>query len=185
MATQTLVQAATRTQSLGADERWAVVDINRIIDVIANMMPGALLTDPASKVGTTLTTAWRTEPFTFSFRGLGVTTAAQEKVFTGTTHDLAQNKQAWYVLSVQSNGTSFTITKAADQAIGTDLLPTAPDNEPVIGYLKLVATAAGGTWVGGTDTLVVGAKIASVTFTDIFLPKKIGNEGGIAITRGA
>lgn len=146
---------------------------NRLVDDVAalgfalsNVMSGAVLSAPGNKVGTGSNLKWRAEAFSFTFRGKITAAVAQEKVFTASTHDLAQNKQAWYVLSTQTDGTTYTITKAADQTIGTDVYPTGPDNEVIVGFLKLVATAAGGTWVGNTDALAVGAKIASITFVD-------------------
>lgn len=161
------------------------LSINKLIDDVAalafaiqNLMPGAVLSAPANKIGTTSALKWRAEAFTFTFRGKVTAAAAQEKVFTGTTHDLAQNKQAWYVLTTQTDGTTFTITKAADQTIGTDVYPTAPDNEIIVGFLKLVAMASGGTWVGNTDALTVGLKIASATFVDN------GAVGTAALTAG-
>jgi hypothetical protein len=145
-----------------------VDDVAAIAAAVLNMMPGALVSAPAGKQGTTSALKWRTEAFSFTFRGKITAAAAQEKVFTGTTHDLAASKQAWYVLSVQTDGTTFTITKAADQNVGTDVYPTAPDNEIIVGFLKLV-NGAGGAWVGNTDNPAAGAgagPLVSATFSD-------------------
>lgn len=153
---------------------------NALCDTVSMMMPGVLTSAAASKKGTSSAKTWRTEGFTFRFRGLNVSAAAQEKAFTATTHDVAASKQAWFALSVQSNGTSFTITKAADQTIGTDVLPTGPDNEIIVGYLKIV-TGSGGIWDATTDDLAAGAgsgPVVSVTFADNPPVKKVGIKAG-------
>lgn len=139
---------------------------NRLAWAVAHMMPGVLLSDPATKTGTTAATAWRSEAFTFMFRGKKVSAAAQEKAFTATTHDVAASKEAWFVLSVQSDGTTFVITKGADQTIGTQVLPIAPDNEVPVAYLKIV-TNAGGIWDASSDDLSESeANVDEVEFVD-------------------
>lgn len=163
--TARLTTKSRRTTRKGQDVDDLIIQFNRLVRQVAMMMPGVTLTDPSSKAGTSDAKTWRTEIFTFLFRGLNVTTAAQEKAFTGTTHDVAASKEAWFVLSVQSNGSSFTITKATDQTIGTQLLPTGPDNEVIVGYLQIITGVTG--WTANTDDLAAdGAKIASYTFYD-------------------
>lgn len=164
-----------------------VTDVENLRRQVTYMMPGAVLTAPASKAGTSSAKTWRTEAFTFTFRGKIVSAAAQEKAFTATTHDVAASKEAWFVLSLQSNGTSFTITKGADQTIGTVVLPISPDDEVVIGYLKIV-TGAGGIWDASTDDLAVSGNITSFAFTDApgiaaagLTGAAIGDSSGVAI----
>ena len=141
---QETISPVTLTGASGSDVRALTVAVNKLIRQVSGcMMPGCLLTDPATKKGTSSEKTWRAEAFSFTFRGLHVSAAAQEKAFTATTHDVAASKEAWYVLSTQSNGTSFTITKAADQTIGTKVLPTTPDNEVAIAWLKIVTNAGG------------------------------------------
>jgi len=129
------------------------------------MMPGVLLSDPATKTGTTSAKTWRAEAFTFKFRGKTTSAAAQEKALTATTHDVAASKEAWYLLTTQADGTTFTITKAADQTIGTQVLPTCPDNEVPIAYMKIVTNATG--FDATTDDLAVGTGIVSLDFYDL------------------
>ena len=175
------VLSRKKTARRNSDQDLAVVMLNRLAIQLSWMMPGVVTSDPASKTGTTAATTWRTEIFNFRFRGLNVTTAAQEKAFTATTHDVAASKEAWFVLSVQSNGSSFTITKASDQTIGTVVLPTGPDNEIIVGYLQIVTGVTG--WAATADDLTAdGAKIASYAFTDSPYVKLIGNEAGTART---
>lgn len=169
--------AGTTTSSVsttykGQDVRDLIVQFNKLVDDVEElrrgvsyMMPGVVLTDPANKAGTTANTAWRTEAFTFTFRGKITSAAAQEKALTATTHDVAASKEAWYVLSVQTDGTSFTITKAADQTIGTVVLPTTPDNEVPVGYMQIV-TGAGGIFDASTDALTVSGNITAIAWTD-------------------
>jgi hypothetical protein len=145
-----------------------------------SVMPGVVLSAPANKKGTTAATAWRTEAFTFTFRGLEVAAVAQEKALTATSMDVAASKEAWYSLSVQSNGTSFTITKAADQTIGTKVLATTPDNEVLVGRMQIV-TGSGGIFDASTDDLAVGGNVVSIAFEDASSFKKIG-VNGVAIT---
>lgn len=158
-----------------SDQRFTAVQVNNLIaDVerlrlaLETVMPGGVITAPANKKGTTSEKTWRTEAFTFKFRGKTVSAAAQEKAFTATTHDVAADKEAWYVLSVQSDGTTFTITKAADQTPGTVVLPIAPDNEVIVGYLKIV-TSAGGIFDATTDDVEVAGFIIAVVFSDAAL----------------
>lgn len=145
--------------------RAMAVLLNKLVRQVSYMMPGVLTSDPASKTGTTAATAWRTEAFTFLFRGKNTSAAAQEKAFTATTHDVAASKEAWFVLSVQADGTTFTITKGADQTIGTEVRPTAPDNEVVVGYAKMV-TGAGGIFDASTDAFAVAGNVVSLDFED-------------------
>lgn len=144
-----------------------VNDVERLADAMRRMMPGVLLSDAANKTGTTSAAKWRTEAFTFTFRGKITSAAAAETAFTATTHDVAASKQAIFCLSVQTDGTTFTITKAADQTIGTDVYPTGPDNEILVGYLTLV-TGAGGIFDASTDDVTAGAgNLVTVTFADV------------------
>lgn len=180
----------------GGSKRDLIIQFNKLIDDVAELargvamgvMPGMVLTAPATKTGTSAATAWRSEAMTFTFRGKITSAAAQEKAFTATTHDVAASKQAWFALSLQTDGTTFTITKAADQTIGTDVYATTPDNEVLIARLKIV-TGAGGIWDASTDNLAVGGNVVSVTFQDApgiaaagQLAAKIGNSSGTAIT---
>lgn len=157
---------ATKENAFKSEVYSLRVQFNALAWAVAHMMPGVLLSDPATKAGTTSAKTWRSEAFTFTFRGKRVSAAAQEKAFTATTHDVGASKEAWFVLSVQSNGTTFTITKGADQTIGTQVLPIAPDNEAIVGYLKIV-TNAGGLWDASTDDLAATvANVDSVMFVD-------------------
>jgi hypothetical protein len=138
--------------------------VNSLARVVASQMPGVLLSDPATKTGTTSAKTWRAEAFTFKFRGLTVSAAAQEKALTATTHDVAASKEAWFVLTTQADGTTFTITKAADQTIGTQVLPTAPDNEVIIAYMQIVTNATG--FDATTDDLAEGTGVDDLNFYD-------------------
>lgn len=152
--------------------RQLVIEHNKMVDDIealrgslALAMPGVLTSDPALKAGTTAATTLRSEAFAFNFRGKAVSAPAAETAFTATTHDVAATKEAWYVLSVQSDGTTLTITKAADQTVGTVVLPVAPDNEVVVGYCGIVSGSSG--FNATTDDLAVaGTIITALTFTD-------------------
>lgn len=152
-------------EELKASHNLLVADVENIRRQMSYMMPGVVLSAPASKTGTSAATAWRTEAFTFTFRGKITSAAAQEKAFTATTHDVAASKEAWYVLSLQTDGTSFTITKGADQTIGTVVLPTGPDNEIIVAYLGIV-TNASGIFDASTADLAAGGNVTSVTFVD-------------------
>lgn len=164
-----------------------VDDMEELRRAVTLLMPGVLLSAPATKTGTTSAKTWRAEAFTFTFRGKTTSAAAQEKAFTATTHDVAASKEAWFALSVQTDGTTFTITKAADQTIGTVLLPTTPDNEILIAHLGIVTGSTG--FDATTDDLAVaGTIIASLTFTDapalgsaLFTAAKVANDQGVVI----
>ena len=142
--------------------------VNKLVAHALFGMPGCLTSAPAAKTGTTSAKTWRTELFTFATRGLLQSKAAVETAFTATTHDVAASRQAWFVLSIASGG-ALTITKAADQVIGTDLLPEAPDNQVVVAYAKLTTTA-GGLWDATTDDFNVpggpGNRVAALSIID-------------------
>jgi hypothetical protein len=178
---QTNVEPSVGTSFTNADLHDLKIQFNRLVDLVSHLMPGVPLTDAESKAGTTDATTWRTEAFTFTFRGKTTSAAAAETAFTNSTHDVAASKEAWFVLSVQTNGTTFTITKGADQTIGTKVLPTTPDNEVPVAYLQIVTGATG--WLATDDDLAAdGAKIASYEFWDVPSVKKIGNESGVEVT---
>jgi hypothetical protein len=176
------ILARKRTTRADSDQDNHLIQYNRMAQLlISSMMPGCLTSAPGNKTGTSAATAWRTEAFTFRFRGQNASAAAQEKALTGTTHDVAASKEAWAVLTVRADGTTFTITQAADQTIGTVVLPTNVDNEVVVGYLQIVTGVTGFT--AGTDDLVAdGAKIASLTFVDIPHLSLIGTPSGVQRT---
>lgn len=173
---------STKTSFKDSDVRNLIEYVNQLSALVAgSLMPGCLLSDPATKTGTSSAKTWRTEAFTFTFRGKQTSAAAQEKAFTATTHDVAASKEAWFVLSVQTDGTTFTITKGADQTIGTKVLPTTPDNEIPVAWLKMT-TGAGGIWDASTDDLTVSGNVASLTFYDAPNVKLIADVAGVEIT---
>lgn len=160
-----------RAMETGGSNHETTVNLNKLVDDVENlrravsyMMPGVVLTAPATKTGTTSAKAWRNEAFTYATRGLIESKAAAETAFTATTHDVAASKEAWFVLSIAAGGT-LTITKAADQTIGTVVLPSGPDNQVVVAYLQIVTGTTG--FDATTDDLAVaGTIITSLTFTD-------------------
>jgi hypothetical protein len=165
-----------------------VDDVEAVRGAVALAMPGVLTSDPALKTGTTSAKTIRAEAFTFNFRGKAVSAAAVETAFTATTHDVAASKEAWFSLSVQSDGTTFTITKAADATIGTVILPIGPDNEVIVGYVGIV-TGTSGFNATTDDLAVAGTIITALTFTDApavgtgsLTAAKIGDRLGAAIT---
>lgn len=188
-----------RTSLKDSDLQDLLVNYNLLVEDVAELargvamgvMPGMVLTAPATKTGTSAATDWRSEAFTFTFRGKITSAAAAETAFTDNTHDVAASKQAWFSLSLQTNGTSFTITKAADQTIGTDVYATTPDNEVLVARLKIVTGVTG--WAATADDLTAdGSKIASLTFQDApgiaaagQLAAKIGNPAGTVISSSA
>jgi hypothetical protein len=144
---------------------------NKLVDAVSLMMPGALRSAPALKTGTTSNLTWRSEAFTFLARGQALAKAAAETAFTATTHDIAASKQAWYALSIQAGGT-LVITKAADQDPGVQVYPIAPDNEVIVGYLRL-QTGSGGIFDATTHAVVAGvSNLVAVEYYDApFLDK--------------
>lgn len=146
--------------------------VNRLVAQVCLMMPGVVLSAPAVKAGTSAATAWRSEAFTFAARGKVEAKAAAETALTATTHDTAASKEAWYVLSVAAGGT-LTITKGADQTIGTKVLPTVPDNQVAVGYMQIV-TGSGGIFDASTDDLSVSDNIASIAFYDAPVLNTVG-----------
>jgi hypothetical protein len=177
MASSVAKRKSTMTAFTGSDVRELVIQHNRLARMVAmQSMPGVLLSDPATKTGTTSAKKWRAEAFTFTFRGKITSAAAQEKAFeSDTSHDVAASKEAWFVLTTRTDGTTFTITKGADQTIGTRLLPTNIDNEVVIGWLQIVTGSTG--FDATTDDLAVaGTIIASLAFHDAEFVELVADE---------
>ena len=176
------VDQSTRTGFLGSDVATMADLLNRLVRVVAyQCMPGVVLTAPSVTTGTSSAKTWRSEAFTFTFRGKEVSAAAKETALTATTHDVAASKEAWFALSVQSDGTTFTITKAADQTVGTRVLPSTPDNEVLVGLAKVV-TGSGGPFDATTDDFDVGGNITALTFYDAEVLSLVGNESDVEIT---
>lgn len=126
-----------------------ITDVETLRAHLVDGSDGVLLSAPAVKAGTTDDTTLRNEACTIQIRGSGsISVAAAETAFTATTHDVASAKEAYFVLSVQSDGSSITITKGADADVGSAVKPAAPVNEVILGYV-LVAGAFDAT----TDTL--------------------------------
>lgn len=173
------ITSSVKTAFAGDMASEVVIQFNKLLTVVSGMMPGLLTSAPASKAGTTAATAWRTEDFGVRHRGKELTASAQEKAFTATTHDTAASKESWYVLSVQSDASTFTITKGADQTIGTKLLPTVPDNEVAVSYLQMI-TGAGGIWDASTDDLAVGGNVVTLVFEDMPAVQYIGSGSPLA-----
>lgn len=176
IASSMAVVQSTRTGFVGSDLRNVVNVVNALVRAVAyQAMPGVVLTAPANKKGTSAETAWRTEAFTFTFRGKEVAAAAQEKALTATTHDVAASKEAWFALSVQSDGSTFTVTKGADQTPGTRVLPVTPDNEVLVGLLQIV-TGAGGIFDASSADIETAANVTTVAFYDPAVLTLIGDE---------
>lgn len=175
------VQKTKRTQRIGSDMHELAVQFNALANQVSHMMPGVILSAPAAKTGTTAATAWRTEAFTFTFRGKTTSAAAQEKAFTATSHDTAASKEAWYYLSVQTDGTTFVITKAADQTIGTKVLPTIPDNEVLVAVAQVI-TGSGGAFDATTHDFSVSSNIVTLNIYDAAYVKQVGNGAGVAFS---
>lgn len=174
-------RAETKEHGWKSEVKALREEFNNLAWQVAHSMPGVVLSDPALKAGTSSDITLRTETFTFTFRGLVVSAAAAETAFTDTTHDVAASKEAWFVLSVQTDGTTFTITKAADQTIGTKVLPTAPDNEVIVGYLGMVSGASG--FNANTDTLEEdGTIITSLDYVSAKFVRTVNIADGTAIT---
>lgn len=174
------VQSSTRTSFPGSDAHYLLDLVNRLARIVAGQMPGCLLSAPAVKAGTSAATAWRSEAFTLNARGKTFAVSAQEKALTATSHDIAASKEAWYVLSVQVDGSTFTITKGADQTIGTKVLPVTPDNEIAVGYMQII-TGSGGIFDASSDDLAVGGNVATINFFDAPHVTVIGDEAGTEI----
>lgn len=179
-----VVKPTTLDGIYNGEQRAQTLLLNNIVKAMGFMMPGILLSDPGSKKGTSSEKAWRTEACSFTFRGKRTAAAAQEKALTATTHDVAASKQAWFALSVQTDGTTFTITKAADQTVGTDVYPTIPDNEICFGFMKIV-TGAGGIFDATTDDLEPSGTTTGIQTVEWFDNPGlalIGNESSVAVS---
>jgi hypothetical protein len=157
-------RSAVRTEGWKSEARALREEFNNLARQVSYMMPGVLLSKPGLRQGTTSAVKIAVEDFTFACRGLVQSKSSAEVAFTDTTHDIAASKEAWYTVSIASGGT-VTITKGADQTIGTVLLAIAPDNEVVVGYIGVVTGVTG--FNANTDDFEAdGSKIASIRYID-------------------
>jgi hypothetical protein len=142
--------------------------LNRVVVTLASYgQPGVVTTACVNSKGSSSAKAWKVTDGVAYFRGKAVALATAETALTATTHDTAASKESWYVLSQQTGGTK-TITKGADQTIGTVVLPAVPDNEIAIGWMQII-TGAGGIFDATTDDLTptgTTTGIAVINFYD-------------------
>ena len=107
----------------------------------------------------------------YMISGVIKTKTTAEIDFTATTHDVANGSSAYFVLSINSAGT-VTITKGADGGTLTQVTPSIPSNQAIIGYLTIAASGA--IFDATSDDL--DAAHLTVTYYDTgFLPTQIGN----------
>jgi hypothetical protein len=130
--------------------------------VLAALTGSTCLTSPALKIGTSSKKAVRNNSaFSFTDDGVTETKAAAETAFTATTHDVASDKEAIFVLSIATGGT-ITITKGDDAEIGQAVAPDTPTGEAKIGEVKIATS--GDTFDATTDDL--DATWLTVTYTN-------------------
>ena len=158
----------TRENGWKSETRELRREFNRLlIQLSASGQAGLITTAGVSSKGSSAAGAWKYTAGVASFKGVVKAVTAAETALTATSHDTAQNKESWYVLSVQADGTSKTITKGADQTIGTVVLPATPANEIALSYMQIVTNAAAGAFDATTDDLAVGTHVASIAWFDV------------------
>ena len=162
-------QKAAKENGYKSEVRELRKRFNELVSTLSYSVGLNFLTSaPSTKTGTTSNLTWRSEAFTAIVGGVNVSKAAAETAFTQTTHDIAAAKEAWFVLCMVAGGT-ITIVKAADQTIGTILLPAPTASSVVLGHLQIVTKAAGTGFVAATTPLVAdGTNITSLAFYDAY-----------------
>lgn len=149
-------QTPVKEHGFKSEVRELRTQINKLAQIVAMQMPGALLGAPTLAVGTTSAKEVKTAAFNYLVRGLIETSAAAETALTATTHDVAASKEAWFTVLIASGGT-ITLVKGADQTIGTILKAIGGDNLVIVGYIKVVTGSSG--FNATTDDLAVAGTI--------------------------
>lgn len=149
---------------LGPDDAENLrTQFNAIRDDIDTLLTGTGLRSTASLAEGT--TAENVASGAFEYQIDGVTYAkdavAAGTAFTATTHDIASDKEAIFVLSIDTGGT-ITITKGDDAAAGEGVAPATPTGECKMGEVKILAT--GDTFDATSDGL--DETWLTVTYTD-------------------
>ncbi|KPJ96685.1 MAG: hypothetical protein AMS18_00050 [Gemmatimonas sp. SG8_17] len=103
---------------------------------------GGLLSAPGLTIGTSSKAEVKNVAAAMQLRGSGsIAIGAAETAFTATTHDIADPdtdpREAYYVLSVQADGSTITITKGADAVEDAAVKPAAPAGEVILGWVKI------------------------------------------------
>lgn len=120
-------------------------------DLITVLSGDYLVTSPALAIGSTPSQV-ASGAFTYVIDGIQYQKAAVAAgtAFTATTHDIAADKEAIFVLSINAGGT-ITITKGDDADAGSAVAPDTPAGECKMGEVKV--SAVGDTFDATTDSL--------------------------------
>jgi hypothetical protein len=128
-----------------------------VITLAAMVPPGWVTTSPVYSRGTSDLKTWKNTAGVMSVKGVLTAITAAETAFSHTAGDQAASKEGWFVLLVAADGTTKTIVKAADQTIGTCVLPAVGANLIPLCWLKMVTGTSG--FDANTDDLTPGNAI--------------------------
>lgn len=130
-----------------------------IVDAIGKVRCTA---SPNFRIGTTSAKALKSDAFSAYLGGVAVPVAAVETAFTATTHDVAADKEARFLVCCSRAGV-LTLVKGADAVAGASVDPAATADTVVVGRVTIVTV--GSAFDATTDDL--DAAHLTVTYEDL------------------
>lgn len=135
--------------------------INDIIGQLNNQGGMAIVGSPALAIGSVSKAKILNGAFTVVRNGVVSTIASAETAFTATTHDIADGKEAIFLVYLDSSN-AITLLKGDDAAADEAVCPDTPDGGLKIGEVKISVTGA--IFNASTDDL--DAAHITDTYTD-------------------
>lgn len=135
--------------------------INDVIAQMNNQGGVAIVGTPALAIGSSSKAKVLNGAFTVVRNGVVSTIAGGETAFTATTHDIADGKEAIFL--VYLNGSNVvTLLKGADAGADEAVCPDTPDGGLKIGEVKIVTSGA----IFDASTTELDAVTLTVTYTN-------------------
>lgn len=154
--------------------RRAGEELNRLLDEV-NQIAYMALGSAALQIGTGSTAAVRINATTpFLHAGEFKSKAAAEIAFTADDHDIAADadavQEAVYVVSLDADGAiTLTMGEIATGA-GEAEVPDAPEDETVVGHVRVAVDAGATDFDAGSDALSAGHLTVAYTNVAFLLP---------------
>jgi hypothetical protein len=129
-----------------------------MVDIVQNDGVARLISNPNLAIGTSSAAKVKHDDFYFIEDGEITKVASSEVAFTATTHDLTDGQEAIYVLSVDPDDSSLTLTMgtAVTSASASAVAPATPTGDLKLGEV-LVATD--GAAFDASTTLLSAAEV--------------------------
>ena len=132
-------------------------------DLLAAAAGTYCCSDPGLTFGSSSALKVKNVDCVVSVNGLRVACPSAETSFTDTTHDIADGYRRIFVLSVATDGTTFTITPGtAVLAAATAVAPATPAGGAKLGEIEIAPLTA----IFNANTDALSAAHLTVTYTD-------------------